>query len=524
MEAIIINFFPVWDSDKRSADDIVGRVSRKLSELCKGPSVNKFVDQEDALQGFEEADSMPGKLISRIGFFEKAKLNRALIKSDEQKEGDTDLQKEETARKGTAVDSNEEADALRCPPDPKWPSGILSIFVDHIEGLERRDVEKGVKGSEREGSQGQDVSASGETPEHLPSGYIEVIVNDDIVFKTRVKPLTNMPWYNAGTEVFVRDWTKASVRFAVRDSRMREHDPLLGLVNCELTQLFKESSQASGLWSLQDGVGYGKVSASFVFKAVKMELPRQLLGWDTATVELLSKVDVQGIDSGWDQKLKSKKIHVTTGDDTQKLLAAEKQESLTNGEEEPLARLPVYDRYSSQLAFTFGGGGLPGIGAKPDAAAVFSLCDIIDDEVEDLEIPIYHGKRLHTLIRNHIDEHTLQTHEYEKVGTLKVKVRLDSGLDLDHERLAIGQTDRHEFEVYDRVEGQAKVAENNSHANDDGKIDKDEQKQINRAKTKALHSRERGSYGETTGYVRGEYFINISFFIRVLSDQRWRVE
>lgn len=192
--------------------------------------MNKFNDQEDALQGFEEADSMPGKLFTRIGFFEKAKLNRALIKSDEEKQGDTELQKEETERKGTAIDSNEEADALRCPPDSKWPSGILSIFVDHIEGLERRDVEKGVKGSEREGTQGQDVSASGETPDHLPSGYVEMIVNDDIVFKTRVKPLTNLPWYNAGTEVFVRDWTKASVRIAVRDSRMREHDPLMGLV------------------------------------------------------------------------------------------------------------------------------------------------------------------------------------------------------------------------------------------------------------------------------------------------------
>lgn len=226
-----------------------------------------------------------------------------------------------------------------------------------------------------------------------------------------------------------------------------------------------------------------------------MELPRELLGWDTATVELLSKVEVSGVDSEWDTKLKSKKITVTTGDDTQKLLAAEKQESLTNGEEDPLARLPVYDRYSSQLAFSFGGGGLPGIGAKPDAAAVVSLCDIIDDEIQDLEIPIYSAKKLHTLVRNHIDDHTLQTHDYQKVGTLKVKIRLDSGLDLDHEKLAIGQTDRHEFEVYDRVEGMPKLAEQNAHANDDGVIDKKEQKQIDRAKTKALHSRQRGSHG-----------------------------
>jgi Ca2+-dependent lipid-binding protein len=175
----------VWDSDKRTADDIVGRVQRKLSDLVKGSNVNKFIDLEDGLMGFEDADTMQGKLHWRVGFFEKAKLNRDLIKTAEQKEGDTALQKEATDRQATSVDSNEEADALKCPPDTKWPSGILSMQVDSIIGLERRDVEKGVKGKEREGTQGQDVTASGETPDHLPNGYCELILNDDIVYKTR---------------------------------------------------------------------------------------------------------------------------------------------------------------------------------------------------------------------------------------------------------------------------------------------------------------------------------------------------
>ena len=51
---------------------------------------------------------------------------------------------------------------------------------------------------------------------------------------------------------------------------------------------------------------------------------------------------------------------------------------------------------------------------------------------------------------------------------------------------------RHGFEVYDHVEGQAKVAEENAHANDDGVIDKHEQKQIDRSHKKALESRHRG--------------------------------
>ena len=485
----------LWDSDKRTADDIVGRVTRKLSSLCNGQTTNKFVEQEDSLAGFEEADEMPGKLHTRIGFFTKAKLNRALIKSDEEKKGDSELEKQETERKGTAVDNNEEVDALRCPPDPKWPSGILSIFVDHIEGLEDRDVEKGVKGSEREGTQGQDVSASGETPDSLPSGYVEFVLNDEIIYKTRVKPLTNLPWFNAGTEVFIRNAATAQIRIVVRDSRMREHDPIMGIVDLKVADLFKQSSQTSGLYSISDGVGYGKVSAAFVFKAVELELPKALLGWDTATVELQSKITVEGIDTLWDDKLNSLKISVTTGDDTQKLMPAGKQSELDideDAKDDTLARLPVYDRFSSQLAFSFGGGVL----GKVEAAAVLSLCDVVDEEVTDVEIPIYSGQRLTTTFRrSHIDDQFLQKHDFKKVGTLRVKICVDPGLDMDHEKLAIGQTDRHAFETYDRAEGQAKVAEQNAHANDDGVIDKDEKKQIEKAKTKALHSRQRGSYG-----------------------------
>ena len=40
-----------------------------------------------------------------------------------------------------------------------------------------------------------------------------------------------------------------------------------------------------------------------------------------------------------------------------------------------------------------------------------------------------------------------------------------------------------------------KLAEQNAHANDDGVVDRAEQKQINRAKTQALHARHRGVMG-----------------------------
>lgn len=47
---------------------------------------------------------------------------------------------------------------------------------------------------------------------------------------------------------------------------------------------------------------------------------------------------------------------------------------------------------------------------------------------------------------NSINDMTKATHKYEEVGKLIVTLRLDSGLDDDHQRLAVGQTDRHECE------------------------------------------------------------------------------
>jgi Ca2+-dependent lipid-binding protein len=55
-------------------------------------------------------------------------------------------------------------------------------------------------------------------------------LNDELVYKTRVKTLSSSPVFNAGTERFVRDWRVAHVTVSVRDARKRENDPILGLV------------------------------------------------------------------------------------------------------------------------------------------------------------------------------------------------------------------------------------------------------------------------------------------------------
>ncbi|KAG8807860.1 asparaginyl-tRNA synthetase, partial [Serendipita sp. 399] len=93
---------------------------------------------------------------------------------------------------------------------------------------------------------------------------------------------------------------------------------------------------------------------------------------------------------------------------------------------------------------------------------------------------------------NYLNEHTAKGHEYKTVGYLTTTIRIDSGLDPDHEKCAKSQARRHAYETYDHIEGQAIIAERNAHAGDDGVVDKKEKKALEDAHKKQLLSRQRG--------------------------------
>lgn len=478
----------LWDSDKHSADDIVGRVNVPLRDLVRRP--NEMDTHSSDLMGFEDADSMQGMLRWSAGFFEKTKLNRALDtrKKDHEKKSEAE---EEAERQPSPVDNEEEAGTLTIPPDPKYPSGILSVIVSHISGLENREVEKGVKGSDREGSAGQDVDSSGSK---LPSSYCEFLLNDTMFYKTRVKQYSNMPFFNAGTELFVRDWTTSEMQIVVRDARLREHDPMMGIVSVSLKDLFSRSSQVEQAFSLQDGVGYGKVYCSFLFKPVKLELPRELRGWDTVVLEIASNIDIEGVSPEWQKKLEGLKLNVNVGEFTRKLPAVRKHESARD--DDPFMCVPVYDRYKNNVVFEFGRGPIP-IAAvnKPDAIAVLPLSELVDSQPMEVTLPIVHGPNMHALSRNTINAQTKKTHKFEEVGTMNMRIIIHPGLGEEHREMTMGPKDRHEFEVWQRLEGLPARAEANSHANDDGVITRQERRSINKAKTQELHMRHRGAMG-----------------------------
>lgn len=66
-------------------------------------------------------------------------------------------------------------------------------------------------------------------------------LNDELIYQTRVKPITSTPIFNAGAERFVRDWRTAHVAVTVKDSRMRENDAILGVVMIKVSLITDDS-------------------------------------------------------------------------------------------------------------------------------------------------------------------------------------------------------------------------------------------------------------------------------------------
>jgi len=78
--------------------------------------------------------------------------------------------------------------------------------------------------------------------------------------------MSSKPFFNAGTERFVRDWRYCNLMVVVKDSRLREVDPILGVIEIKLAHELKNASMVSRWYTLQGGAGYGKIRITVLFR------------------------------------------------------------------------------------------------------------------------------------------------------------------------------------------------------------------------------------------------------------------
>ncbi|THU78065.1 hypothetical protein K435DRAFT_786410 [Dendrothele bispora CBS 962.96] len=364
----------LWDSDRFTAHDNLGSVEVFLEDIMRSKeTINTLTTRTDPLYG-EDGSKWPGTLTWSCGYFRKTGLDelekslensqrrqqqqhqhqhqkeqsdeQAHVKHDQDDQDeepptnpvselkssmdqivsdihDSPSHSEESKESISKTRKDKEREAIDdliagSPPCDEWPSGILSVRVSQISGVEVQKT-RGRTANEELKSGETDVG-KGEEEGDAPSPYCMIVINHQSVYRTRTKMKERDPYYDAGTERFIPSWLTSMVMIAVRDYRQYESHPLIGVVFLPLRQLFlsRQRSQITDTFPLQGGIGCGRLKFEIVFRSLR--IPRDaftshgtggggalgqapvpgLFGWDMGTLEVYPETIRFKPDSGQD--------------------------------------------------------------------------------------------------------------------------------------------------------------------------------------------------------------------------------
>lgn len=455
----------LWDSDRVSADDDLGRIEVELKELMHSShSKGRMWERKDRFGAMDADEKMPGYLEWSVGYFTKLRIQGDQLARQTLEPGIRDMQQlkdkvsEEAEQKLREATERERSDELEqqkaqdlktredsliisAPPPINYPTGILSIQVHNITGLQFEKKNK----NNGEGNEGDELN---EGSENLPSSYCAIILNHQKIFMTRTKPKNNKPFFNAGTERMVRDWRATDVMISVRDSRVHEDDPLIGIVYIPLSRVFHNRSQINDTFPLAGGIGYGRIRLSMVFRSIQLQAPRELLGWDYGTLEITDPITTDDLAAD----LQGLRLKLRSSINRGKMYSAGNDGHWT-GKKDRSVYLAIRKRYSSCLVIEFRKNSIAF--DKTSAFAVLWLKDIPDDEQRTVTLPVWRG---------HADLKRAQAncleHPGEKVGSLKVPLKFWHGLGGYHKKLISNNPSLKDvFEVLDTASDNREVQE-----------------------------------------------------------------
>ncbi|KAI0753253.1 hypothetical protein C8Q80DRAFT_1229046 [Daedaleopsis nitida] len=452
--------FQLWDSDRMSVDDMMGFAEIDVVDLIR--QRGKPVRRVSPLSSPDSRDR-PGSIEYTVGYYGKLPPNKEFSTDGSDPSLPDDLRERPEFKDARAVALNDlEAAVLITPPDPEWPSGLLSVQVHEIRDLSVKTMGKERRGGKgREGEKGQDEGEeTSEEAEGLPSSYCSISLNDDLVYETRVKPITSSPMFNAGTERFVRDWRKAHVSVTVKDSRMRENDAVLGTVFLKLSEVFTNASEVTRCYSLEKGLGTGRIRISLLFRPVEAKLPPNLLGFDTGMLEIH---DVSARSTQVDLSKCELRLKITTAQAEEKVSrkTAEKRDNMVVWAPNSPTKLPVRQRYAAALLISFRDtSGFKTSGRS--ALGVLWLRDIVDRADGPIEVSLWRAKDgdYSRLKLNYVPPDgdlgywDSDKEHVERIGTVTLEAAFWPGIAREHYEMLNGRgaRTRGSWDEYDRQE------------------------------------------------------------------------
>lgn len=444
----------LWDSDMITSDDVVGKVDFDLRDLIKNYA-NKITERVDELCD-DKGEKLPGQLFWDIGYFPRSAFKSSMKTDGKDVSIPEEIRhREEFQDDKGVVTTQQEVDVTTTPPDPSLPTGICSILIHQIDNLEVHRP-SGSFGSYRSWTPAQITGENTDEEHHdLPNSYVTILENDELVFKTRTKVKSSNPIFNAQTERFVRDWRTAVFTISARNAIHREHDSILGAVTIKLSEVLQTSSQSTAIYALDGGMGYGRIQISVLFRSVDLKLPKNMLGWDLGSLEVLGNQVVAENDV--DGTLSNTRIvmHTDVGkgsisrswlDKSQSGMAWNLQRVVegSNSLQKRRVLIPVRRRYQSPVKIEF----YSASSRKPVAYAIYWLCDLVDNTETILTLPVYRTPMPKQMTQNYISNIERDKIDASKIATVKLTVRFKMGMDNSHKQWIKSNDERETYESW----------------------------------------------------------------------------
>ncbi|KAL9940078.1 hypothetical protein V8E36_000783 [Tilletia maclaganii] len=296
-------------------------------------------------------------------------------------------------------------------PQEDRPSGILVWHIHSLDALEIPSTQRSL--TSKRGHIRNKLSTAEDHSElsgskKMPSSYVQVVVNDVAMFRTRTKPLNSQPFVNSGSERWVSDWTKTRIDFIVRDARQRESDAIIGVVGLRLVDVLKSAGRITDSWSLTGGVGYGKIRISLLFRSLDVTIPKALSGWNIGVLEV-GACRVTGLAGSDFEKRECSLLFDCNGASAETEDANPSIRAQEAGSDAPVSgptaqygwslddpiKIPVRTRYPSTLFITLRSDRSLGRHIT-HAFACLPLNRIPDDTIITHRVPLFHTQNLQT--------------------------------------------------------------------------------------------------------------------------------
>lgn len=418
----------LWDSDTTGSDDVSGVCEFPLQELILED--NKMHKREDRLQGETAGTDAEGVLEWEIGYFPRAQFKKEL-------RTDAMDPRDHHGEKMQVTDEEQVQNAQNTVPDPELPSGILGITIHQCINVQVDNPGKKSMGHVK--IRGQDSDGDDDEEEetvnidYIPSLYVAADINDKLVYRTRVKSITNTPAFNSSTETYIRDWRMATLTLSVWDTRKASNDCLVGVVGLTLSEIFHESSSVVKFYDLKGGAGTGRIRVGMIFRSIGIKLEQSLLGYDIGSFSISSPITCLG------DGINTRKLTLRTSGSRRVSKGGEKTEdghTWTLPDEQTL--LPVHYRYMSPLVLEFAGitEAVPGPMSKTmnknKHFAVLWLSTLTDNETQQFTLPVFKTNNPDRLTQNVVSESD-DTMELTQVGKVQFTGCFKAGLDESHE-------------------------------------------------------------------------------------------